>query len=44
MWFFILLGILAVCALLYVFRVPLLARALGQTESRVARQLGHRRR
>ncbi|WP_310961405.1 hypothetical protein [Nocardioides terrisoli] len=44
MWFLILLAILAVCAVLYVFRVPLLARVLGQPESRIQRQLGRRNR
>lgn len=42
MWFFILLAILVVCGAAYVFRVPLLARALGQPESRIERQLGRK--
>ncbi len=39
MWFFILLAIVAVCALAYVNRVTLLAKVLGQSETRVSRQL-----
>ncbi len=39
MWFFILLGIVAVCALAYANRVTLLAKLLGQSETRVNRQL-----
>lgn len=40
MWFLILLLIVAGCAAAYVFRVPLLAKILGQPESRVKRHLG----
>lgn len=39
MWFLILLGILAVCAIVYVNRVSLLAKLLGQSETRINRQL-----
>lgn len=39
MWFFILLVIVAVCAVAYVNRVALLSRMLGQSETRIARQL-----
>jgi hypothetical protein len=39
MWLLILLGIVAVCALAYVNRVTLLARMLGQSETRINRQL-----
>lgn len=39
MWFFILLGIVVVCALAYTNRVKLLARVLGQSETRINRQL-----
>ncbi len=39
MWFFILLAILALCALAYANRVTLLAKILGQSETRVSRQL-----
>ncbi len=39
MWFLILLGIVAVCALAYTNRVKLLARVLGQSETRINRQL-----
>ena len=37
--FIILLGILAVCALAYANRVTLLAKVLGQSETRINRQL-----
>lgn len=39
MWFLILLAIVAVCALVYTNRVKLLAKVLGQSETRVNRQL-----
>jgi hypothetical protein len=39
MWFFILIAILAVCALAYTNRVTLLAKILGQSETRINRQL-----
>ena len=39
MWFLILLGIVAVCALAYANRSALLAKLLGQSETRVNRQL-----
>ncbi len=38
-WFLILLSIVAVCTVAYRKRVPLLARALGQSETRINRQL-----
>lgn len=42
MWFLILLAILAVCALAYANRVTLLAKMLGQSETRINRQLRRR--
>jgi hypothetical protein len=39
MWFLILLGIVVVCALAYRNRVTLLAKVLGQSETRINRQL-----
>jgi hypothetical protein len=42
MWFMILLGIIAVCGLLYANRVTLLAKVLGQSETRINRQLKRR--
>ncbi|MEO7351371.1 MAG: hypothetical protein ABIR34_04870 [Marmoricola sp.] len=39
MWFFILLGIVVICALAYTNRVKLLAKVLGQSETRINRQL-----
>ena len=39
MWFLILLAIVAVCALAYTNRVTLLAKVLGQSETRINRQL-----
>ena len=39
MWFLILLVIVGVCALAYKNRVPLLAKMLGQSETRINRQL-----
>lgn len=39
MWFIILLAIIAVCALAYTNRVRLLAKVLGQSETRINRQL-----
>ncbi len=39
MWFFILLGIIGICALAYTNRVTLLAKILGQSETRINRQL-----
>jgi hypothetical protein len=44
MWFLILSSILALCAVAYILRVPLLARVLGQPESRIQRQLGRKNR
>ncbi|ROR89503.1 hypothetical protein [Nocardioides aurantiacus] len=42
MWFVILLVIVGVCALAYVNRVALLAKVLGQSETRINRQLKRR--
>lgn len=39
MWFLVLLLVVGACAAAYRFRVPLLAKLLGQSETRVARQL-----
>jgi hypothetical protein len=39
MWFLILVVILGVCALAYRNRVTLLAKMLGQSETRINRQL-----
>jgi len=39
MWFFVLLVVVAACAAAYRFRVPLLAKVLGQSETRINRQL-----
>jgi hypothetical protein len=39
MWFLILLAIAALCTLAYRNRVTLLAKALGQSETRVSRHL-----
>ncbi len=39
MWFFILVVILGVCAVAYVNRVAILAKMLGQSETRINRQL-----
>lgn len=39
MWFLILLAIVAACAVAYRNRVTLLAKVLGQSETRIARQL-----
>jgi hypothetical protein len=39
MWFIILIAIIAVCALAYANRVTLLAKILGQSETRINRQL-----
>ena len=44
MWFLILLGIVAICALAYTNRVKLLAKVLGQSESRIDRQLNRKKR
>lgn len=44
MWLLILLAIVAVCAVLYVNRTKILARALGQSETRVNRHLRRRNR
>lgn len=43
MWFLILIAIIAACAVAYAFRVPLLARMLGQPESRIQRELGRKK-
>jgi hypothetical protein len=42
LWFLILLVVVGVVA--YKFRVPLLAKLLGQSESRVSRQIDKRKR
>jgi hypothetical protein len=42
MWFVILLVIVAGCALAYKNRVALLAKVLGQSETRINRQLKRR--
>ncbi len=42
MWFLILLVIVGACALAYVNRVTLLAKILGQSETRINRQLKRR--
>jgi hypothetical protein len=39
MWFLILVVIVALCGLAYVNRVSLLAKLLGQSETRINRQL-----
>lgn len=39
MWFLVLLAIVALCALAYTKRVTLLAKLLGQSETRINRQL-----
>lgn len=39
----ILIGIFVAAGLLWKFRVPLLAKVLGQSEARVARQLNKKR-
>ncbi len=44
MWFVILLVIIAGCAVAYRNRVTLLAKILGQSETRVRRQLGRKQR
>ena len=44
MWLLILVVIIAGCALAYRHRVALLAKVLGQSETRVRRQLGQRKR
>ncbi|WP_255337291.1 hypothetical protein [Marmoricola sp. URHB0036] len=43
MWFLILVIIVGVCALAYVNRVTLLSKMLGQSETRIARQLKRKR-
>jgi hypothetical protein len=43
MTLFIIIVVLAVLALGYVFRVPLLAKLLGQPEDRIRRQIGRKR-
>ena len=43
MWFFILLVIVVVGVVAWKMRVPLLAKILGQSESRIDRQLNRRR-
>ena len=42
MWFVILLVIVGACALAYKNRVTLLAKVLGQSETRINRQLKRR--
>ena len=44
MWLLILLGIVAVCAIAYTNRVKLLAKVLGQSETRINRQLKRKQR
>lgn len=44
MWFLILLLVVVVVGGAYVFRVPLLAKILGQPEDRIRRQIGGRKR
>jgi hypothetical protein len=44
MWFFILVALVVVGVVAYRMRVPLLAKILGQSESRVDRQLDRRKR
>ena len=44
MWFLILLVIVVVGVVAWRMRVPLLAKLLGQSESRIDRQLNRRRR
>jgi hypothetical protein len=39
MWFLVLLAIVVVCTLAYTNRVKLLAKVLGQSETRINRQL-----
>ena len=39
MWILVLLAIVALCALAYTKRVTLLAKMLGQSETRISRQL-----
>lgn len=43
MWFVILLVIVVGGFVLWKLRVPILAKLLGQSESRVGRQIGRRR-
>jgi hypothetical protein len=43
MWFFILLVIVVGGFALWKLRVPLLAKILGQSESRINRQIGRRK-
>ena len=42
MWFLILLAILVACGVLYANRTRLLAKALGQSETRINRHLGRK--
>ena len=44
MWFLVLLVIVVVGVVAWRMRVPLLAKLLGQSESRIDRQLNRRRR
>jgi hypothetical protein len=44
MWFLILVALVVLGVVAYRMRVPLLARILGQSESRVDRQLNRRKR
>lgn len=41
LWFLLIIGVLV---LGYVFRVQILAKVLGQSESRIDRQIGRRKR
>jgi hypothetical protein len=43
MWFLILLVIVAAAYVAYRFRVPLLAKVLGQPQDRIERRLNRRR-
>lgn len=39
MWFLILIGVIVAAVVVYKFRVPILAKVLGQPESRIERRL-----
>ena len=43
MWFLILVVVVVACVAAYRFRVPLLAKLLGQPEERIRRQLERKR-
>ncbi|GAB2872013.1 hypothetical protein [Nocardioides pacificus] len=42
MWFWILLGLVAAAVVVYKFRVPILAKVLGQPPARIERHLERR--